>query len=142
MTQYKVAPDTVDAILEQDGKIAMIRRKKDPFRGQLALPGGFVDYGERVEEALVREVKEELGVEADIITILGVYSGMDRDPRGPTISTVFICSFEGIPVAGDDAESFEWYNPQNRKDLAFDHNKIIEDFILWKENKSTFWSTK
>jgi ADP-ribose pyrophosphatase YjhB (NUDIX family) len=144
MSKYKINPSTVDAIIEKDEKLLLIRRGHDPFRGKLALPGGFVDYGERVEEALVREVKEELDLEAIPLTILGVYSGPDRDPRGPVISTVFICEFNGTPQSGDDAAAFEWLELDKLEQitLAFDHNTIIDHYIKWKIERETYWSTK
>ena len=144
MTEFKNAPDTVDAIIEVDNKILMIRRAHDPFEGHLALPGGFVDFGEKVETAVLREVQEELQVKATIKALLGVYSGKERDPRGPTISTVFVCSFEGTPEAGDDAAAFEWLDLSmlDTSSLAFDHKKILGDYLKWKRNGESFWSTK
>ena len=144
MTEYNIPSLTVDAIIENDEAILMIRRKNETFDGYLALPGGFVDYGERVEDAVQREIMEELNLKINPLEILGVYSEKGRDPRGHTISTVFICAFEGTPKAGDDALSFEWIHLENldTEDLAFDHSKIIIDYKLWKERKGTYWSSK
>lgn len=144
MGEHNNPPLTVDAIIEKDGAILMIRRKGDTYDGYLALPGGFVDYNETVENAVKREVKEELGVEVVPSAILGVYSDPNRDPRGHVISTVFICEFKGSPVAGDDASDFGWVKLDNidKENLAFDHSEIIRDYIIWKKQGETFWSSK
>lgn len=144
MHKHTNNPSTVDAIITKNGKILLIKRGHDPFKGQFALPGGFVDYEERVEQALIREVKEELNLDAIPIAILGVYSGPDRDPRGPVISTVFICEFSGTPQAGDDAAAFEWLelDKLDQISLAFDHNTILDHYIRWKIERGTYWSTK
>lgn len=144
MTEYKLPSLTVDAIIEKDGTILMIRRKNNTFDGYLALPGGFVDYGESVEDAVKREIMEELNLEIKPLEILGVYSEHGRDPRRHTVSTIFICSFEGTPRAGDDARDFEWISLENlpTEEFAFDHFQIMEDYKLWKTRKGTYWSTK
>ena len=144
MADYKLPSTTVDAIIEKDGKILMIRRKSDTFNDHLALPGGFVDYGEAVEHAVKREVLEELGVTATPLDILGVYSDPKRDPRGHVISIIFVCSFSGKIKAGDDAKSFEWVALENikKEKLAFDHLQILNHYIIWKRNKGSYWSNK
>jgi len=119
----------VDGVLIKNGKILLIRRRNEPFRGKWALPGGFVEYGERVEEAVLREVEEETGVRARIKKLLGVYSDPDRDPRGHTISIVFLLEGEGEAVAGDDASDAKFFNLDNLPPLAFDHEKIINDAL-------------
>ncbi len=122
----------------------MIRRKSDTFNNYLAIPGGFVDYGEAVEDAAIREAKEEINVDINLKAILGVYSAPGRDPRGPVISTVFIASFSGEIKAGDDASDYEWLdlNKIDNEKLAFDHKKILHDYIKWKTSGETFWSSK
>jgi len=144
MTSYQRPAITVDAIIEQAGKILLIKRRHEPFKQQLALPGGFVDYGERVEDAILREVEEEVGVKASVEAILGVYSDPQRDPRGHTISTVFICNFDGDPEAGDDAASYHWIALDDLQDreFAFDHEMIIKDYLQWKKISQSFWSSK
>lgn len=144
MTDYKNPPLTVDAIIEQDGSILMIRRKGEAFNGYLAFPGGFIDYGETVENAVKREVLEELNLQVDLIAILGVYSDKKRDPRGHVISTIFICNSSGTPKASDDASDFEWIHLDiiESLELAFDHKKIIKDYKIWKIEKGTYWSSK
>ncbi|HEX2557959.1 MAG TPA: NUDIX hydrolase, partial [Nitrososphaera sp.] len=100
---------TVDVILQRDSKVLMIRRRKDPFKDRLALPGGFVNEGETVEEAIKREAKEETSLEVEPIDILGVYSDPKRDPRKHILSVVFVgIIVGGQEKAGDDAASIEW----------------------------------
>ena len=137
---------TADIILQQDSKVLMIRRKKEPFKGSLALPGGFVNEGETVEEAIKREAKEEISLEVEPIDILGVYSDPARDPRKHTMSTVFI----GIVVDGgqatarDDAASIEWVELDEieKQQVAFDHMQMLGDYRKWRDSGGTFWSTK
>lgn len=125
---------TVDGIVkifnpEFEG-IVLIKRKNPPLG--FALPGGFVDRGEKVEHALVREMKEEIGVNVKIQRLLGVYSDPNRDPRLHTASCVFVCVAESLPTAGDDAkeafvvklEDIPWDK------LVFDHAAILKDFLL------------
>ena len=144
MTNYKSPALTVDAIIEEKESILMIRRKSNTFNGYFALPGGFVEYGESAEEAVRREVLEELNLHIEPLHILGVYSESDRDPRGHVVSTIFICTFKGTPMAGDDAQSYEWLllNDIEKNKIAFDHKKILKDYKSWKVNRGTFWSTK
>ncbi len=144
MDKFKIPSLTVDAIIERENKILLIRRKGKTFHGFLALPGGYVDYGEAVEHAVVREVREELGVKAFPIAILGVYSDSQRDPRGHVVSVVFVVRISGNPKAGDDASDFEWLdlNELGNDPLAFDHQLILEDYCRWKLTKETFWSEK
>jgi 8-oxo-dGTP diphosphatase len=99
----------VDAIVESNDKLLLVKRKKDPFKGFLSFPGGNVDLGEKVEDAVKRELREETSLDIEPTDILGVYSDPSRDPRGHRISITFIAriiSREG--KASDDAESVEW----------------------------------
>ena len=123
----------------------MVRRKKDPFKGQLALPGGFINEGETAEEAARREAIEETSLEVEPIEILGVYSDPKRDPRKHIMSTVFVgIIVGGSDKAGDDAESIEWVELGNidKQEIAFDHAQILRDYKKWKTSDGTFWSTK
>ena len=121
---------TVDGVVIKNKKILLIRRKNDPFKGKWALPGGFVDYGERVEDAVVREVKEETGLETTIEKLLGIYSDPGRDPRGHTVSIVYLLSFkEGTAKGGDDALEAKFFDLDDLPPLAFDHEKIIKDAV-------------
>jgi len=119
----------VDGVLIKNGKILLIKRKNEPFKDKWALPGGFVEYGERVEDAVLREFQEEVGIKAKIKKLLGVYSEPDRDPRGHVISVVFLLEAEGEPKAGDDAADAKFFSLNNLPPLAFDHEKIIKDAI-------------
>jgi len=119
----------VDGVLIKGDKILLIRRKNEPFKGRWALPGGFVEYGETVEEAVLREFEEEVGLKARIKKLLGVYSKPDRDPRGHVISIVFLLDAEGEAKAGDDAADARFFPLDNLPPLAFDHEEIIRDAI-------------
>ncbi|RLF33327.1 MAG: hypothetical protein DRN07_02895 [Thermoplasmata archaeon] len=129
---------TVDGVLIRDGAILLVQRKHEPFRGKWALPGGFVEYGETVEEAVLREFEEETGLSAHITRLLGVYSDPARDPRGHTVSVVFILSAEGEPRAGDDAAAARFFHVNDLPPLAFDHEKIIRDAVKEPENRSEY----
>lgn len=122
---------TVDGVIIKNGKILLIKRKNEPFKGKWALPGGFVEYGEKVEDAVLREIKEETGLNAKIKNLLGVYSDPNRDPRGHTISIVFILEGEGEAKASDDASDVKFFDLNKLPPLAFDHEKIIKDAIKY-----------
>ncbi|WP_295421124.1 NUDIX hydrolase [Sulfurovum sp.] len=109
--------------------IVLIERKNEP-RG-LALPGGFVDVGETVENALIREMKEETNLDVTINRLLGIYSDPARDPRFHTASVVYVASAEGEPKGGDDAKKAKVYalNAIPFDELVFDHAKIVEDYL-------------
>ena len=117
-----------DGILVADSKLLLIKRKKDPFKGKYALPGGFVEYGEKVEDAVVREFREETGLEVAIDRLLGVYSAPGRDPRGHTVSVVFVLAQEGGTLADSDETHAEWVPIAKLPQLAFDHNQILSDY--------------
>ena len=143
--KYSNPTPTVDVILQRDSKVLMIRRKKDPFEGQLALPGGFVNEGETVEDAMRREAMEETSLEVEPIEILGVYSDPKRDPRKHIMTVVFVgIIVGGSGKAGDDAASIEWVQLADVEKLqvAFDHATILRDYKKWKASGGTFWSTK
>lgn len=143
--RYKSPCPTVDIIIEKDGKIALVKRKKEPFKDKLAIPGGFVEYNETVEHAAVREAEEETGLKVELKEILGVYSIPTRDPRKHTITTAFVAKpLSGKLKADTDAEEVNWYSLKkiDFQKLAFDHGKILKDYIKWKKSKQTFWSTK
>lgn len=120
----------VDAILLHGGKLVLVRRANDPFRGRYALPGGFVEFGERLEDAVQREVREETGLAAQVDRVLGVYGDPGRDPRGHTISIAFVLrSIGGKLRAGTDAAGVRLMAPEKSPTLAFDHNRILADFL-------------
>ena len=120
---------TVDAIIEVSGGIVLIKRSNPPFGW--ALPGGFVDYGESLEVAVKREVKEETNLELTEVKQFHTYSDPKRDPRFHTIGTVFIAKGEGVPKAGDDAQGLKIVKPEaiNKLQLAFDHKQILLDYL-------------
>lgn len=118
---------TVDALIIYGGKIVLIRRKNPPFANQFALPGGFVEVGETVEEAAIREAKEETGLDIKLLKLLGVYSDPSRDPRGHTVSVCFLAIGRGNLKAGSDAKDTGLFSLNEIPRLAFDHNKIIEN---------------
>lgn len=121
---------TVDIIIQTDGGIVLIRRANPPLGW--ALPGGFVDYGESLEQAAVREAREETSLEVRLERQLHTYSDPGRDPRQHTISTVFVASADGMPLAGDDAAEARVFAPgELPEELCFDHARIIEDFEAW-----------
>jgi 8-oxo-dGTP diphosphatase len=121
---------TVDAVILGAGKIILIKRGNPPFKGMWALPGGFVECGETVEEATVREAKEETGLTVGIVKLLGVYSDPKRDPRGPTVGTVFICKrIDGDLKADTDAKEVKEFPVRTLPPLAFDHEKIVADAL-------------
>jgi len=121
----------VDAVIKyQKNFIVLIRRKNPPFKGELALPGGFVNLGETVEKACIREVYEETNINVNIINLIGVFSDPKRDPRGHNISIAFLCeplTKTETPIAKDDALSVEIMQVSEIESLklAFDHIDII-----------------
>lgn len=121
---------TVDAVWIRRGMVLLVRRRREPFRGMWALPGGFVELRETVEAAVMRELREETGLRARPRQLLGVYSGPDRDPRKPTTTVVFLMRGRGgVPHAGDDAAAAAWVPLQKARPLAFDHSRILRDAI-------------
>ncbi len=121
---------TVDAVAIRRGRVLLVRRGHPPFEGMWALPGGFVDLRETVEEALVRELREETRLEARSIRLLGVYSGPDRDPRKPTATVAFLVrGLRGNLRGGDDAADARWIPLKDASPLAFDHDRIVADAV-------------
>lgn len=118
---------TVDAVITDiERGVVLILRGNPPFQGQWALPGGFVDIGETCEAACVREVREETGLEVEIVELVGVFSDPDRDPRGHTVSVTYLCNPVGGELAGgDDAAGARWFDELHGIDLAFDHDLIL-----------------
>lgn len=122
---------TVDGIIEKDDKILLIKRKNDPFKDKYALPGGFVEYNEKVESAVTREIAEETGFETEIKELVGIYSEADRDPRGHTVSVVYSLEVIGGSLfSGSDAKNAEYFPIDELPKLAFDHEKIVEDYLI------------
>ena len=122
----------VDALVTDPGRgVLLIRRANPPFQGRWALPGGFVEPGETCESACVREAREETGLEVRVVQLVGVYSDPDRDPRGPTVSPVYLCAVVGGETrGGDDASEARWFPDLTGVELAFDHARVLADACL------------
>jgi len=119
---------TVDVIIKTENGIVLVKRKNKPFRGKWALPGGFVEYAERVEEAAKREAEEETGLKVKLQKLVGVYSDPKRDPRGHTITVCYLAKRVGGSLkASSDAAEVKIFEKIPWKNLAFDHAKILKD---------------
>lgn len=130
MSRPITPPVATDLIIRLHGgpeQIILVQRRNPPHG--LALPGGFVDLGERVEQAAGREALEETGLQVQLQVLLGVYSDPNRDPRGHTVSVVFIADADGAPRAGDDAAGIQLADPADPAlELVFDHASILADY--------------
>ncbi len=124
---------TVDVIIELSEGIVIIQRSNPPFGW--ALPGGFVDYGESLENAVIREAKEETNLDLTNVKQFHTYSDPKRDPRFHTVGTVFIAKAKGTPKAGDDAAGLKVIKLKEieKLDFAFDHKKILQDYLKTKK---------
>lgn len=127
-----IATDGIIKLYDRNDRfigIVFISRKNPPLG--MALPGGFVDIGEKVEDALIREMKEEVCLDVQIEKLLGIYSDPKRDERFHTVSAVYVCKAHGIPKAADDAKEIFIYGVDNLplEKLVFDHKEIMEDFL-------------
>lgn len=138
MNKYRNPIPTVDIIIEINKKdtkqaVVLIKRKNPPYGW--AIPGGFVDYGESLEEAAVREAKEETSLDVSLKYQMHTYSDPKRDPRHHTVSTVYVASAQGTPKAADDAEEIGVFTEEEINfSLAFDHKKILTDYFKQKRN--------
>lgn len=119
----------VDVVIPSEDGVVLIRRGSEPYEGMWALPGGFVEVGETVENAAVREAKEETNLDVELERLVGVYSEPGRDPRGHNVSVTFLAhATGGEPEAATDADEVSVLDPAE-VELAFDHRKIIEDAL-------------
>ena len=124
-------PLAADVIVEIGNQIVLIERKNFPLGW--AIPGGFVDFGETVEQAAMREAREEISLEVELCALLGVYSRPDRDPRGQTVTVVYIGRAAGSPIAADDAQTAGLFDPATPPSpLAFDHAEILADYRCFR----------
>ena len=131
---------TIDAIVMENEKILLVQRGKPPFVDSWALPGGHIELGELVEDAVIREIKEETSLDIKIEKLFNVYSQPGRDPRGHYITIVYVCIVKNKKqqvLGGDDAKEAKFFDLQeiSKLNLAFDHGKIIKDFLSLKNGK-------
>ncbi len=136
--QWKKPSVTADGIVTRGNDVVLVRRGKEPYKGMYALPGGFMNYGETFEHCVTREVDEETSLKTEVIGLVGVYSDPQRDPRGHVVSAVYhLRPTGGSLKGGDDAATAEWVPLDDLPKLAFDHGKILEDFLA--QRKSRKW---
>ncbi|MSQ92895.1 MAG: NUDIX hydrolase [Gammaproteobacteria bacterium] len=134
-TTPALAVDVIIELADRPGRPIVLIERRFPPAGH-ALPGGFVDLGETVEQAARREAREETGLDITLGTLLGVYSDPSRDPRGHTVSLVYIATATWEPVAGDDAAGVLIVNPGAAPPLVFDHGLILGDYLRRIEARS------
>ena len=138
MTKYKIPSLTTDIfIFDDDFNFILIKRKNDPYKDCWALPGGFVDYGESVENAAIREAKEETSIDVELKGLVNVYSDPDRDPRGHTITIAYIAKGNMSDMkAESDAKEIDVFSQEKLDEIniAFDHAKIIKDCLNKAKN--------
>lgn len=133
ISHQKTPNVTVDIIIgnqsvQPEREIVLIKRKYEPRKW--AIPGGYVDYGESLEQAAIREALEETGLHVTLVRQMHAYSDPTRDPRRHNVSVVFIAHATGIPKGADDAEEAQFFRETNLpEDLAFDHRKIVTDYF-------------
>lgn len=133
-TTPEIAADIIIELIDQPGRpIVLIERLYDPHGW--AIPGGFVDVGETVENAARREAMEEVGLKVELTALLGLYSDPSRDARGHTVTAVYVAKAEGLPQADDDAKAAVVVDVQNLPSpLAFDHAKVLEDYLRFRSS--------
>lgn len=132
-----LAADTIIELLDQPGRpIVLIERKNPPYGW--AIPGGFVDVGERLETAAIREAKEEVCLDVTLKALLGMYSDPKRDNRGHTVTAVYVAQAKGLPQAADDAKNLALFEMDNLpQELAFDHAQVLGDYQKFRETGQT-----
>src|SRR5437870_3268219 len=126
MARPKHPAVTVDGLVLVDERLVVVRRRNDPFRGMPALPGGFVELGETTLEAVVREVRDETGLETKVLRLVGVFSDPGRDPRGHTVTIGYALEAVGRRLKpGSGAAAIVLVDPDDPPRMAFDHNEIV-----------------
>lgn len=128
-----IAVDIIIELTDRPERPIVLIERRNPPHGW-ALPGGFVDVGETLEHAAVREAEEETGLRAELQALLGCYSNPARDPRGHTVSAVYVARAAGEPQAGDDAGRAQVFDPAKLPHLAFDHALILADYLRYRES--------
>lgn len=129
-----LAADTIIELIDYPGRpIVLIERAYPPFGW--AIPGGFVDVGERIEHAAIREAYEEVGLQVRLIALLGIYSDPSRDYRGHTVTACYVAEAKGEPIAADDAKNCQIFLPDNLPILlAFDHAQVLSHYLDFRAN--------
>lgn len=128
-----LAADVLIRLRHDPDRVVLIERRNEPLG--LAIPGGFVDVGERLETAAVREAQEETSLDVELECLLGIYSDPARDPRGHTVTAVYIAWADGEPRAADDARAIVMAEPADRSlKLVFDHRLVLDDYLSWLQN--------
>jgi 8-oxo-dGTP diphosphatase len=122
-------PFACDMVLVEDGKILLIRRGREPFMGEWAVPGGRIEDGETAEECAAREMKEETGLDVEIVRLTGLYSNPKRDPRGIIVAAYLVRRMGGTVAGGDDAAEAKWFPIGGMPKLCTDHGKIVADAL-------------
>jgi 8-oxo-dGTP diphosphatase len=127
-----LAADTIIELVDRPERPIVLIERRNPPLGW-AIPGGFVDVGESVEHAAVREAREEVSLEVTLTALLGVYSDPQRDPRGHTATVVYVAQARGVPRAADDARSVGVFAPDAFPGaLAFDHAEVLRDYLRFR----------
>ena len=127
-----IAVDTIIELTDRPGTPIVLIERRNPPHGW-AIPGGFVDIGETLEQAAIREAREETSLVVTLECLLGIYSDPARDPRGHTVTPVYVARSSGQPRAADDAADLSVFDPHDCPPLAFDHDTIISDYIAYRE---------
>lgn len=126
----QIAADVIIRLRGDEGRVVLIERRNPPLG--LAIPGGFVDVGETVEAAALREAREETRLEVELECLLGLYSDPGRDPRGHTVTAVYVARGDGRPRAADDAKAIVMADPADPGlGLVFDHRQVLDDYLRW-----------